>query len=88
MRNPRKSKPKRKKIKFKMVSFMLSEKQNRSLNNYCKARKTTPIKLIKKSIFRYINAYDLEVPKQYFVSERQLELFNEEKGKNLSPLES
>jgi hypothetical protein len=74
----RKSKKRNRKItKFRKVEFKLSENQFRSLMNYCKARKTTPIKLIKKSIDRFISGYELHVPPQYYVSEKQLELFNE-----------
>lgn len=74
----RKSKKRNRKItKFRKIEFKLSENQFRSLMNYCKARKTTPIKLIKKSIDRFISGYELHVPPQYYVSEKQLELFNE-----------
>lgn len=77
MKQKGKKKAKKRRIKFKQIAFKLSEKQYRSLINYCKARKTTPLKLIKKSIDKFINGYDIQVPKQYFVSEKQLELFNE-----------
>lgn len=72
-----KKKNRKRKIKFKEVRFKLSEKQYRSLTNYCKARKTTVIKLIKKSIDKFANGYDIQVPKEYYVSERQLDLFND-----------
>jgi hypothetical protein len=77
MKKKGKKKNKKRKIKFKEVKFKLSEKQYRSLTNYCKARKTTIIKLIKKSIDKYANNYDIQVPKQFFVSERQLDLFGD-----------
>jgi hypothetical protein len=77
MKKKGKKKSKKRKIKFKEVKFKLSEKQYRSLTNYCKARKTTIIKLIKKSIDKYANNYDVQVPKQFFVSERQLDLFGD-----------
>jgi hypothetical protein len=63
--------------KFKTVSIKLSARQYRSLSNYSKARKTTPNKLIKKSIARYLEGFDKEVPKKYHVSERQLSLFTD-----------
>lgn len=79
----RKGKKKIRKItKFRKVEFKLSENQFRSLMNYCKARKTTPIKLIKKSIDRFISGYELHVPPQYYVSEKQLDLFNEPEAKS------
>ncbi len=77
MKQKGKTKAKKRRIKFKQIAFKLSEKQYRSLINYCKARKTTPLKLIKKNIDKFINGYDIQVPKQYFVSEKQLELFND-----------
>ncbi|MFU8842436.1 MAG: hypothetical protein ACNA7V_01365 [Bacteroidales bacterium] len=66
---------KRKKTRYSTVILKLTARQKKSLVNYCEARKTTPNKLIKKSIQRYINGFDRAVPEEYFVSERQLELF-------------
>lgn len=60
------------------VTFKLTSGQYKSLKNYCKARKTTPIKLIKKSIERYISHYEYEVPADLFLTENQLELFDYE----------
>ena len=68
-------KKRKKKIKYKKIVFKLSAKQKKSLENYCKARKTTPNKLIKKSISRYINGFDKSVPEEYYVTENQLDLF-------------
>ena len=68
---------KRKKIRYSEVRIRLSYKQKRSLLNYCHARKTTPNKLIKKMIRPYISNYALDVPEEYYVTENQLELFNE-----------
>ncbi|MCK9291342.1 MAG: hypothetical protein WCR58_03845 [Bacteroidales bacterium] len=73
----RKRKKTRKVTKFRKIEFKLSQNQYRSLMNYCKARKITPIKLIKKSISRFTSGYELHVPPQYFISEKQLELFKE-----------
>jgi len=50
----------------------------KSLENYCKARKTTPTKLIKRSIHDYIENFALEVPEKYHVSHNQLDLFEED----------
>jgi hypothetical protein len=68
---------KRKKIRYSTITLKLTVRQKKSLNNYCNARKTTPNKLIKKSIQRYINGFDRSVPEEYFVHEKQLELFGE-----------
>jgi len=73
-------KKRKKKTKYKKIVFKLSAKQKKSLENYCKARKTTPNKLIKKSISRYINGFDNSVPDEYFKSERQLDLFGNDEN--------
>ena len=72
-----KRKKRRKKIRYSTISIKLSSKQKKSLLNYCDARQTTPTKLIKRSIKRYINGFDKQVPEEYFVTENQLELFGE-----------
>jgi hypothetical protein len=68
-------KKKRKKVRYTKIALKLSSKQKRSLLNYCQARQTTPNKLIKKSIRRYINGFDKAVPEEYYVTENQLDLF-------------
>ena len=58
----RKNKRSRKSYQYHAVTFKLSNGQYRSLKNYCKARKTTPIKLIKRCISRFISNYEYEIP--------------------------
>lgn len=65
--------------KYKSVTFKLSARQMKSLENYCKARRTTPTKLIKKSIRGYIEHFATEVPEKYHVSHNQLDLFKKDK---------
>jgi hypothetical protein len=48
---------KRKKVKFKAVTFMLTQKQLKSFDNYCRTHKTTPIKVIKDKIEPFITRY-------------------------------
>ncbi len=67
----------RKKVRYSTLSIKLTKKQKKSLENYCRARKTTPVKLIKKSIRRFINGFDKEVPNEYYVTEKQLGLFDD-----------
>lgn len=67
----------RRKVKYKAVTLMLSERQKNSLFNYCRARKTTPTKLIKKMIRPYISQYEKEVPQELYVTENQLDMFEE-----------
>lgn len=68
-------KKKRKKIRYTKITLKLTSRQRRSLQNYCIARKTTPKKLIKKAIKRYINGFDKSVPAEYYATENQLDLF-------------
>lgn len=74
----RKSSRKRRSIKYRAITFKLSPGQYRSLINYCKARKTTPIKLIKRNIERFINAYTYDVPADLYVTENQLDLWSKD----------
>lgn len=68
-------KKKRRSCKYHTITFKLSDGQYRSLRNYCKARKTTPIKLIKRNIGRFITNYEYEIPKDLYLTENQLDLF-------------
>lgn len=72
-----KKKKSRRKYKYHAVTFKLTSGQYKSLKNYCKARQTTPIKLIKKSIERFISHYEYEVPAELYLTENQLDLFDE-----------
>lgn len=71
-------KRKRRSYKYHAVTFKLSSGQYRSLRNYCKALRTTPIKLIKRCIERFISNYEYEVPDSLYATENQLDLFDEE----------
>jgi len=75
-------KKKVKKRKYKKVAFMLSSKQMKSLLNYCKARGTTPIKLIKKRIRTSTENFAESVPDKYFVKHTQLDLFDDKTENN------
>jgi hypothetical protein len=71
-----KRKRKRKKTRYTTIKLKLTSRQKRSLMNYCEARQTTPNKLIKKQIRRFLNGFDKNVPDEYFASEKQLDLFD------------
>jgi hypothetical protein len=77
MGQSQKRKPKRRNYKYHAITFKLSAGQYRSLRNYCKARKTTPIKLIKRNLERFISNYEYEVPSELYLTENQLDLFSE-----------
>ena len=76
MPRKRRKKP-RKRTKYSKVTFKLTTRQKKSLMNYCKARRTTPNKLIKKSIRRFITGFDQHVPIEYYITENQLDLFED-----------
>lgn len=67
----------RKRTRYSKVTFKLTSRQKKSLLNYCKARQTTPNKLIKKSIRRFITGFDQHVPIEYFITENQLDMFED-----------
>jgi hypothetical protein len=68
---------KRKKVRYSEIRIRLSYKQKRSLLNYCHARRTTPNKLIKKMIRKYISNFADDVPEEYYVTENQLDMFED-----------
>ena len=69
-------KKKRKPTKFKAIVFKISARQKKSLDVYCKVRKTTPIKLIKRSIQHFLSLQPDDRPPDY-VTANQLDLFEE-----------
>ena len=74
----KKRKKRRKKVKYKEVTLKLSKNQLRSLDTYCKARRTTPNKLIKKMIRRFLTYNLKDIPEESFATANQLDLFGEE----------
>jgi hypothetical protein len=71
-------KKKKKAVRFKKVTITISSRQKKSLMNFCKSRKSTPNKIIKKAIRPLLENYtDLEVHYSD-VKHNQLQLFNME----------
>ena len=70
----KKKKPKK---KFKNIKFKLSSRQNIIIENYCKVHKTTSNKLIKSAIKDFISKYGSLPTEDNYVTENQLQLFNE-----------
>ncbi len=70
-------KKKRKPIKYKTIAFKLSARQKKSLDAYCTVRRTTPIKLIKRSIQHFLTLKP-EDPQPDYTTANQLDLFLEE----------
>ena len=72
----KKAKKARKPVKFKVITIKVTARQKKSLMNYSKSRRTTPIKLIKKAILPLLTNYaDMEVSHTRPAKVNQLELF-------------
>lgn len=72
----RKRNKKRKTTAYRSITFKLTDRQKKSLEKNCKARKTTPIKLIKKSIDPFLSLEKKEKAPEINLG-NQLELFGE-----------
>jgi hypothetical protein len=73
----RRKKKKQASHKFSTVTFKLGRLQKKSLDQHCKARGLTQIKLVKKAIEDYLSLpYEQPAPKM-FISPNQLDLFEE-----------
>ncbi len=71
----KKTKKPRRKVKYRTITFKVTDRQKRSLLNFCKSRHTTPNKMIKKVLNPLLNNYAaLEVNTQQ-ISVNQLQLF-------------
>jgi hypothetical protein len=71
-----KKKKRRKPLRYKTVTLKLTARQKKSLDNFCKSRRSTPIKVIKKSIRPLLENYVNASPQNQYISVNQLELFN------------
>jgi len=55
-------KKKRKPVRYKTITITITAKQKKSLVNFCRSRRTTPAKVIKKAIRPLLTDYsDLKV---------------------------
>jgi hypothetical protein len=73
-----KRRKKRKKVKFRQLSFKLTEQQYKALRIYCRRNKLTPIRYLKKLINHQIERFKNDLPPEHLVTPNQLELFPEE----------
>jgi hypothetical protein len=74
-------KNKKKKQKYKKITFRISEVQKEALDIMCKRQKTTPVRFLKSVIHKQTARYkSLPVPVNY-VTENQLQLFDIEPEK-------
>ena len=69
---------KRKKVRFKTIKIKVTARQKKSLENFCKSRRTTPNKIIKKSIRPLLENYCDLVAINRTEKIKQLQLFGEE----------
>ena len=68
---------KRKPIRYKTITITVTARQKRSLVNFCKARRTTPTRVIKNSIKPLLqNYHDLQFTRPNGEKVNQLELFD------------
>lgn len=71
----KKSKLKRKKIKYFSFEIKLSKPEKEKIDFFCKVRKTTANKLIKSALREYMIKYkDLKIPEP--VSKNQMNIFD------------
>ncbi len=75
-----KKKPKRKKVKYKKLSFKITAFQKEALEIFCKRHKTTPVRYLKSIVNKQAIKYRNEAPQISYVSENQLQLFENEES--------
>jgi hypothetical protein len=69
------TKKKRKPVRYKTISITVTARQKKSLVNFCRSRKTTPTRVIKKALGPLLqNYHDLKVNGTN-VKVNQLQLF-------------
>lgn len=74
-----KKKKKYKKVRYRKITFKLSVQQARQIDRFSASHRTTPNKVIKKSIRDFIQRNIGQSPQhEYEVSKNQLALFMEE----------
>lgn len=66
----------KKKVRFKKYVFKLSFKQKELIDKFCKIHKTTPNKLIRKSVKEFL-VRNVSANNDYYISENQLSIFDE-----------
>lgn len=67
---------KRKPIKFRKVSFKLTEGQKAALDRFCLMNNTTPVRYIKALVNHQVERYRPESTPPSYVTDNQLELFD------------
>lgn len=70
-------KRKRKPIRYRQVSFKLTEGQKAALDRFCRMNKTTPVRYIKWLVNTHVERYRPDMPPPSYATDNQLELFEE-----------
>lgn len=73
-----KKKKKIKKIKYRKVSFKLTDKQKKVIERFCKLKRTTPTRMMKAAIKDYLIRHAASLPEDDYISENQLRLFDDD----------
>lgn len=71
-------KKRRKAVKYKTITLKVTARQKKSLENFCKARKTTSNKIIKKAIRPLLENYTDLFVEHKNDKIRQLQLFEDD----------
>ena len=73
---------KKKKLKYKKITFKITDAQKEALEIVCKRQKTTPIRYLKSVIKKQTARYKANPQPVSYVTENQLQLFDlEDNGK-------
>lgn len=76
-----KKKKKRKKAKYYKFSIKLSQGQKEIIELYCKKRRTTAVKLIKRAVKEFLVRYEKDHPVFNDIGKNQLQINFDESGK-------
>jgi hypothetical protein len=69
---------KKKKVRFKKLTFKVTEKQKKLIDLVSKKQRTTPNKLIKKALKEYLFRYADMIANEEIISKNQLKLFDDD----------
>jgi hypothetical protein len=67
---------KRKKIRYRKLVFKVSAQQKKQIDRYCKVKRTTTVRLIRKALNEYLDRHADEIPEEVVISKNQLKLFD------------
>lgn len=67
--------PRKKKIKYKKITFMVTDVQKEALEVICKRQKTTPVRFLKSVVKKHTARYKAD-KEPCVVTENQLQLFD------------